>query len=215
MKRLALDNSSLKFTNSLIGVLSRLSAIEMFGHLFDVHPVQLTRIQATEKLCQQILQDQLFRDVAPGGVGMRYPDKAVAFSELEQSLSGLFSSQSTFWERYYSRKSQRTESCERDSILSESTISEIMQVSRHCYPYFFTTIEAMYFSDGQRQPDYKLMLLSLQAVLTGLLLGISGYPALCKEHLTKALKLIGPMNAPVYRECVLDLLSGTNEIQQE
>ena len=179
--------------------ITSLSATALFGHLFDLHSIQILRLRNTEKLCRRILHAQLQCDLLPAGADMDTLKNEIAISELEQSLAVLFSSNSSFWEEYYTRKNNNTVVRNRTTQLNGLSVQDIAQFSRQCYPWFFIPVETMYFGELQRQSDFTLIASSLQAFLTGHLLGAYGYQEQCTSILAKALKLIGPLNAPEYR----------------
>jgi len=194
-----MENPTIDFTESMISKITTLSATELFGHLFDLHMVQILRLRNTEELCRRILHDQLQIDLLPRRTEIDTLNGEIAISELEQSLAVLFSSNSSFWEEYYTRKNNNTVVRNRTTQLIGLSAQDIAQFSRQCYPWFFIPVEAMYFGELHRQADFTLITSSLHAFLSAHLLGACGHPQDSANMLGKALKLIGPLNLPAYR----------------
>ena len=202
-----MENPTIEFTETMISRITSLSATELFGHLFNLHMVQIQRLRNTEKLCRRILCDRLQCDLLPGRADIVPMNIEIAISELEQSLAVLFSSNSSFWAEYYTRKNQQRDVDNLGSQLHGLSAAEIVQLTRHRYPWFFTPIEAMYYGELQGQADFTLIVSSLHAFLSGHILGACGYHQDSADMLARALKLIGPLNLPAYRAKVKESMT--------
>ena len=187
----------------VIRELCQFSNLSMFGHLFDIHPMQLEILRTAETQCGIILNAQLRRDLPSAGEMRPADELTMARIRLEEKLAVLFNSSAPFWEQYYIRQSAHPG--DRYEIRDSSALS-VRSVARTHYPAFYFMLDALHFGSGERSKEYPLIQMSLQSYLTACLLACSdkGHSAL--ESFTEALHILGPINAPEYRKILVEAI---------
>jgi len=198
-----MENPTIDFTESMISRITSLSATELFGHLFDIHPMQLEILRTAETQCGIILNAQLRRDLLSAGEMRPADELTMARVRLEEKLTVLFNSNAPFWEQYYIRQSAH--SGDRYEIMDLPALS-VRSVARTHYPAFYFILDALHFGSGERSKEYPLIQMSLQSYLTACLLICSDEGQSALESFTGALHILGPINAPEYRKILVEAI---------
>jgi hypothetical protein len=182
------------------------STLKMFGHLFDLQPGLEKRLKSVEHIAQKILELQLRPDPEDRTGPSKAAIEVMLKTELEQSLSFLFSPESPFWENYYARQHRvPNEKPAKDNLFAASP-DEIRDEVRNRYPVFYTVLDALYYSEPSRHHEYMLIELSLQSYLEGIFLQQYGFLAESKIALSNASRLLGPIRAAGYLQYLLDVM---------
>jgi hypothetical protein len=185
--------------NNVIKELKGFSFIDMFGHLYDLPARREAMFREVEHHCSDILEAQLFNDLISHEEDTDVPTTMIlSTSKLEQVLSQVFNVHSQFWEQYYNRQ-QYAKGMHHSTLLDEGSSDEWLPLARTRYPAFFVTADALWHASGERMKHHELIMQSLQCLLKGYLYKAYGQVDPFTKEIASALKLIGPVNAPMYR----------------
>jgi hypothetical protein len=188
---------------SIIEEIVNTSAIRMFGHIFQL-PAPLEMFgKHIERQCAELLKFQLMRELHANNKGQEDTQLLLLQSSLEAILSKAFSPSSAFWEKYYERMNRRTVGT--PNLLTDENISQqqIHHLARNQYPHFFITLDALYYSHPSKTEAYELIQMAMQYYLTALLLCIHSRTDDVQQSMSKALKILGPLDSPVFRKIIV------------
>ena len=188
----------------IIRELGSFSTFRMFGHLFNLRHGLETQLKSVEEICTNILDIQLRQMLIPG-TSMPSTHLTLQSAKLEQALAACFSTHSPFWEQFYARQ-QASGSDDGNFNGLHLADKDVQSVARNSFPCFYTIIDALHFGASHSDHVYTLIQLSLQSYLKGMLLTVTN-PEEANPAFAQAIKLLGPVNAPLYRELVIQKLA--------
>ena len=179
------------------------SHLEMFGHLFQVHPIVESKLREAEQCSSRILRlavDSILAGLEQEATSVVY--NTILLSEHEQSFAAVFRPASRFWSIYYSRM-PRTQVVYKAEVEQESgDLYRFRKKVDALLGAFYIGLDAMYHASGRSGVEYELLIQSLKSYLAASVHHVIADATDAEREYQTALKLIGPMSVRKYHSQV-------------